>query len=973
MGKKKRVDVAKQLALQAKKSAKADKAAKKRLLKQQRSADGHDDDDDDDDNDDNTDDSDDEDSDDVDDDKNRNIGNKNSKTTSTKTTTIENMDLILIEKYIQSQKDAQEKSNKNQSSVVIDLQSKFPLPRSNATLTVVTDTLSKKKKNIMTAYSFGGEYYDGIQNIVLNQLFMLELSSTTSGKDSSLVKWKQIITPISPPPRCAHTAVYYNRNIYIFGGEYVIASSDEYYHYKDLWKYNIDEQYWIEISGIPTIMTPSTTNSTTKQKEKGKGKSNTTTTNTSSIMSKVGTIPTSRSGHSSIVWKHYMIVFGGFYEVAKGDPKWFNDIYIMDLKTELWLDISHSKLLIRPEPRSRCNISYIDNNTDTIFIYGGFSKINKVQQQLQSQQSDNNNNNNSVDEIISETKVHTDAWLLHLKPLLINQQPTWERYTSSIPRHKWSYMAQTSPIGRCGTSCMIHSISTSSSKQNSTNQQYRIIFFGGVVDKELHHHQVDSIFYNDLYIFDTIKRKFYPLRLQTQKQETPNNNSNTNTSSKKLASSKISSTTKSKNDDDNSSSLLKKKKDDTSKVKDEYDDDDLDDESDDEDDDDNNDMMRLDEELDDNATIDQDNDDKKNMINEKGWDMTKLSTVLTFVDSKNNNETNINNNKQKSNTIDSNDDDDDDEEEEYKDNDSDDEVEEYKNGDHHNIGDNKQGKISTNKNRKMGYYDEPLPRIKASMFLHLNKLYIYGGILEMGDREVTLDDLWYIDLKKRQQWVCIYQGTMHQQVWKVEAEDDTTTASDNNSSTTGGINTNTTKNNQKDDSDNDNDDDEEKEEEKEKEQKKKIKNSKTRSKISDNYENDDEQETIVKVVNEQKEKRSEIRHTIKELVQQYQLDNIRISPQPDETIHDFYHRTIEYWNEQAFLLLSDDDVVIEDNTNQQQQYKDKGYQLCCQRYEELIPIMEQIVSYKIQLKQLKGGDDDVSKTKKNKDKSLKKR
>ena len=43
---------------------------------------------------------------------------------------------------------------------------------------------------------------------------------------------------------------------------------------------------------------------------------------------------------------------------------------------------------------------------------------------------------------------------------------------------------------------------------------------------------------------------------------------------------------------------------------------------------------------------------------------------------------------------------------------------------------------------------EPLPRINASVIVRSNILYIYGGLLEVGDREVTLDDMWSLNLEK---------------------------------------------------------------------------------------------------------------------------------------------------------------------------------------------------------------------------------
>jgi hypothetical protein len=65
----------------------------------------------------------------------------------------------------------------------------------------------------------------------------------------------------------------------------------------------------------------------------------------------------------------------------------------------------------------------------------------------------------------------------------------------------------------------------------------------------------------------------------------------------------------------------------------------------------------------------------------------------------------------------------------------------------------------------------PLPRIKPALVVRNNTLYLYGGLLEVGSREVTLDDMWSLDLQKREQWVCIFEGSMNQHAWKGEESD----------------------------------------------------------------------------------------------------------------------------------------------------------------------------------------------------------
>jgi N-acetylneuraminic acid mutarotase len=66
------------------------------------------------------------------------------------------------------------------------------------------------------------------------------------------------------------------------------------------------------------------------------------------------------------------------------------------------------------------------------------------------------------------------------------------------------------------------------------------------------------------------------------------------------------------------------------------------------------------------------------------------------------------------------------------------------------------------------YSTTPCPRINPATFIKGNKLYIYGGVTELEDVEVTLDDCWYIDINKKNKdgWMKVLDGTMDTFVWK---------------------------------------------------------------------------------------------------------------------------------------------------------------------------------------------------------------
>jgi hypothetical protein len=66
---------------------------------------------------------------------------------------------------------------------------------------------------------------------------------------------------------------------------------------------------------------------------------------------------------------------------------------------------------------------------------------------------------------------------------------------------------------------------------------------------------------------------------------------------------------------------------------------------------------------------------------------------------------------------------------------------------------------------------EPSPRINPCLMIRGSTLYVYGGVTELGDVEITLDDCWSLDLNKRDKWKQLLMGTMHNMVWKGEDYD----------------------------------------------------------------------------------------------------------------------------------------------------------------------------------------------------------
>ncbi|CAH8632730.1 unnamed protein product [Heterobilharzia americana] len=66
----------------------------------------------------------------------------------------------------------------------------------------------------------------------------------------------------------------------------------------------------------------------------------------------------------------------------------------------------------------------------------------------------------------------------------------------------------------------------------------------------------------------------------------------------------------------------------------------------------------------------------------------------------------------------------------------------------------------------------PSPRASAGMALIGSTLYLYGGVFEVGDRKVTLDDFYKLDISHPVSWECLYPGTQENQEWYESESDD---------------------------------------------------------------------------------------------------------------------------------------------------------------------------------------------------------
>ncbi|XP_028781835.1 kelch domain-containing protein 4 isoform X3 [Neltuma alba] len=287
-----------------------------------------------------------------------------------------------------------------------------PSPRSNCTLTV-----NPLKETELILY--GGEFYNGNKTFVYGDLYRCDVEK---------LEWKLISSPNSPPPRSAHQAVAWKNYLYIFGGEFTSPNQERFHHYKDFWMLDLKTNQWEQLN------------------LKG--------------------CPSPRSGHRMVLYKHKIIVFGGFYDTLR-EVRYYNDLFVFDLDQFKWQEIKPTPGAMWPSGRSGFQLFVYQ---DEIFLYGGYSK--EV----------------SSDKNISEKGiVHSDIWSLDPK--------TWE----------WNKVKKSGmpPGPRAGFSMCVH--------------KRRAVLFGGVVDMEVEGDKMMSLFLNELYGFQLDNHRWYPLELRKEK------------------------------------------------------------------------------------------------------------------------------------------------------------------------------------------------------------------------------------------------------------------------------------------------------------------------------------------------------------------------------------------------------------------------------------------------------------------------
>lgn len=115
-------------------------------------------------------------------------------------------------------------------------------------------------------------------------------------------EWRKFVSPTCPGPRSAHAVVASpaaGGKLFLFGGEFSSLHQTTFHHYRDFWCFDIQTHSWDRIE------------------------------------TKV--MPSARSGHRMAMWKHYIVLFGGFYDPGIR-TNYLNDLWLSLRHLTIWLE-----------------------------------------------------------------------------------------------------------------------------------------------------------------------------------------------------------------------------------------------------------------------------------------------------------------------------------------------------------------------------------------------------------------------------------------------------------------------------------------------------------------------------------------------------------------------------------------------------------------------------------------------------------
>ena len=269
-------------------------------------------------------------------------------------------------------------------------------------------------------------------------------------------EFSQVTSPNSPPPRSGHAWCRSGNTgkIYMGFGEFSSPKQGIFYHFNSMYMLDPDTREWTTIE------------------PRGKGKS-----------------PPARSGHRMTHWKNFIILFGGFQDTSQ-QTKYLNDAWVYDCKENVWHEMKLPPASQKPDPRS--SFSFLPHESGAV-LYGGYSRVKTTTTVSKTGKGGPQRN-------VLKPVIHQDTWFLRLTA------PPDDSPSGTPPVMRWERRkrpANSPNPTRTGSTMAFH--------------KGRGIFFGGVHDVEESEEGIDSEFFNEMFIWNIDRNRFFPLPLRRPK------------------------------------------------------------------------------------------------------------------------------------------------------------------------------------------------------------------------------------------------------------------------------------------------------------------------------------------------------------------------------------------------------------------------------------------------------------------------
>ncbi len=190
--------------------------------------------------------------------------------------------------------------------------------------------------------------------------------------------------------------------------------------------------------------------------------------------------------------KNYIILFGGFQDTSQ-QTKYLQDLWIYDCKENLWHEVKLGTAAQKPDARS--SFSFLPHETGAV-VYGGYSRV-------KASVSTTKQGKSQVQRNVLKPLVHQDTWFLRITP------PASEAATGTPPTVRWERRKKPTNAPnptRAGATMAYH--------------KGRGVMFGGVHDVEESEEGIDSEFFDDLFVWNVDRNRFFPLTLRRPKATT---------------------------------------------------------------------------------------------------------------------------------------------------------------------------------------------------------------------------------------------------------------------------------------------------------------------------------------------------------------------------------------------------------------------------------------------------------------------